>query len=164
MTGCRYGEGVQGSLPTIDPPELIEQVRRLYVDEGLTQRQVAAKIGIGRMVVRRILTRNDIPMRSTYDYPDRLRGSNNGRWRTDNLRYDTLHARVYSVRGRPIGCTKCSQNDPDRRYEWANLTGDYENVQDYARMCVPCHRDFDAQRRAETGTNTSPYKDGGVKG
>jgi hypothetical protein len=144
-------------------PALAAWIRELYVDRRMTERQVAAEVGFSRCKVRQIMSRHGILPRSAYDYPDRLRGASNGRWRTENLRYDTLHARVYSARGRPVGCTRCSQSDPDRRYEWANLTGDYENVNDYARMCVPCHRDFDAQRRADTGTNTSPYKGGGAK-
>lgn len=40
------------------------------------------------------------------------------------------------------------------QFHWANLTGDYADVNDYARMCVPCHRRFDAERRKVTGQNT----------
>lgn len=144
-----------------DPPELVELVRRLYVDEGKTQREVAAEIGLGRISVVRIMNRYGIPPRA--NKPRDCHGANNSRWRTEGLRYDTLHARVYAARGKPIGCTKCGLDDPERRYEWANLTGNYEDVQDYARMCVPCHRKFDAERRSETGDRTSPYVGGGVR-
>ena len=44
------------------------------------------------------------------------------------------------------------------RMEWANLTGEYQDVTDYARMCVSCHRKFDAARRALTGRRTSPRR------
>lgn len=154
---------MSGSLPKVDPPELVETVRRLYVDEGLTQCQVAAEIEASPSVVERIMKRYGIPSRKLSDYPSKTRGPNHGGWRTENIQYGTLHYRVYASRGKPSECTVCRINDPDRRYEWANLTGDYENVQDYARMCVPCHRSFDRQRRLETGTNTSPYNSEGVK-
>jgi hypothetical protein len=36
---------------------------------------------------------------------------------------------------------------PATRYEWANLTGSYGDPGDYERMCVTCHRRFDAARR-----------------
>ena len=144
-----------------DRPDLVEEVRRLYVDERLTQRAVAELLGIGRGAVVGIMLRNDIPKRKTGEY-DR-RGPNNNRWRTQNLRYDTLHARVTAARGKPVGCSRCGIDEPDRRYEWANLTGDYENVYDFARMCVPCHRLFDAYRRRDTGEYTSPFLGGGAE-
>lgn len=145
--------------PKQDLPDLVEQVRALYTDQELTEREVGAQIGIGRNVVRRIMHRHGISKRRSWDY-DRS-GENNSRWRTGNLRYDTIHARVYAARGRPIGCTKCALQDPEARYEWANLTGNYEDVEDYARMCVPCHRCFDRDRRVETGKYTSPFIGGG---
>jgi len=44
------------------------------------------------------------------------------------------------------------------RFEWANLTGDYTNVNDYDRLCVSCHRYYDAARRRLTGMSTMPPK------
>lgn len=43
------------------------------------------------------------------------------------------------------------------RYLWANLTGRYQDVNDYRRMCASCHGRFDAARRSATGRNTSPF-------
>jgi hypothetical protein len=42
--------------------------------------------------------------------------------------------------------------------EWANLTGNYADIDDYERMCVLCHRNFDAARRRATGRRTSPVR------
>lgn len=131
----------------------------MYVDECMTQREIAASLGFTRIIVSRIMRQHDIPSRAAR--PRDYHGSNNPRWRTENLRYDTLHVRVQAARGKPAMCTRCGLDDPDRRYEWANLTGDYENVQDYARMCVPCHRRFDQQRREHGGQPTSPFVGGG---
>lgn len=142
-----------------DSPEIIDRVRELYVGELLTERQVATRLGIGRNAVRRIMDRYGIPKRKSWDY-DRS-GERNNRWRTENLRYDTLHVRVTAARGKPVGCWVCDEGSPDRRYEWANLTGNYADVHDYARMCVPCHRRFDRDRRVATGEPTSPFVGGG---
>ena len=35
---------------------------------------------------------------------------------------------------------------------------EYADVDDYARMCVSCHRHFDAARRRLTGRRTSPKR------
>jgi len=45
-----------------------------------------------------------------------------------------------------------------KRYEWCNLTGKYEDIMDYARMCIPCHRKYDKKRRELTGNNTVNVK------
>ena len=46
----------------------------------------------------------------------------------------------------------------ETRFEWANLTGSYEDIDDYARMCCSCHRSYDAERRAFTGADTIPER------
>ena len=37
-------------------------------------------------------------------------------------------------------------DDPSCTYDWANLTGDYADVSDFARMCRSCHRRYDNAR------------------
>lgn len=54
--------------------------------------------------------------------------------------YRAAHQRVERFRGKPKYCTQCELNDTSRRYEWANLTGNYEDPWDYVRLCVRCHR------------------------
>jgi hypothetical protein len=78
-------------------------------------------------------------------------------WRGDAAKYQALHIRVEAARGKPQHCSECGATKPGR-YEWANLTGDYADVNDYARMCVSCHRRYDAARRAATGERTSPVR------
>jgi hypothetical protein len=58
--------------------------------------------------------------------------------------------RVGAARGRPSHCSICDTTSSETKYEWANLTGNYQDVNDYARMCVTCHRRFDAARRKAT--------------
>jgi transposase len=44
-------------------PAMVADVRRLYVDEGLTQLEVAARIGSTAKVVQRLMDRHEIPTR-----------------------------------------------------------------------------------------------------
>lgn len=56
--------------------------------------------------------------------------------------YGALHHWVRQVRGRPQHCEDCGTTEP-RRYEWANLTGNYTDPNDYKRLCKPCHARMD---------------------
>ena len=64
---------------------------------------------------------------------------------SDNPR--THHQRVDKARGQPKRCAVCGTRDLRKRYEWANLTGNYANVRDYKRMCSSCHAKFDGKAR-----------------
>jgi hypothetical protein len=57
---------------------------------------------------------------------------------------DAFHRRLYSRHGKPCKCAKCGTATA-RHYDYANLTGRYEDVDDYAPMCRSCHWKFDAK-------------------
>lgn len=61
------------------------------------------------------------------------------RWKGDSVSYTGAHFRVYRERGQPSECEKCGTSDSSKRYEWANLTGNYADPQDYIRLCTKCH-------------------------
>jgi len=61
--------------------------------------------------------------------------------------YMRNHARVRSLRGQPKKCEICATEDPREFYEWANLSGKYDDPGDYKRMCRKCHRQYDKSRR-----------------
>lgn len=84
-----------------------------------------------------------------------MAGEANPRWKGDRAGYNALHRRVEVARGRPKRCERCQKADPSVRYEWANLTDRYEDVNDYQRMCVPCHRQYDLPRQ-----NPNPKRPG----
>jgi hypothetical protein len=71
-----------------------------------------------------------------------MTGSDHSRWKGDDVTYEALHMRVYQARGRPDRCVfdspECTPN-----LQWANLLGDYTDVQDFAPMCARCHKFFD---------------------
>lgn len=124
-------------------PALVNQVRELY-DSGLTMREVAAEVGVGVKVLQRLMPRNGIVRRAAM--PRDQTGARNGAWRGDDAGYAAMHERVEAARGRPARCQTCGAEP--RWIDWANLTGRYEDVNDYAPMCRPCHRAYDAGRRA----------------
>jgi hypothetical protein len=74
-------------------------------------------------------------------------GENNSCWRGDNAKYHALHSRVRQEKGSPVYCEVCKTMSKNKKYEWASLTGKYENINDYKRMCRSCHKKYDAKQR-----------------
>lgn len=70
-------------------------------------------------------------------------------WKGDQASYNAKHMWVYRRLGKPKKCTSCGLDDPIRMYHWANISGQYmRNIDDWMRLCVPCHSDFDRNRRS----------------
>ena len=142
----------KGAAPREYPPELVDQVREMYA-KGHTIAEIQA--GLRGVKVYNIVKRYGIETRPRI--PRNQRGQNSASWLGDAAGYKAMHLRVYNERGAPHHCTKCDTRSASR-YEWANLTGNYQDVNDYQRMCVLCHRRFDAARRRATGMRTSPAR------
>lgn len=144
----------KGRAPRDYSAEVVDRVRSLY-ESGMTRAEVQAVIGTG-VKVENIMRRYGIAARPAI--PRDQHGERNAMWRGDDAGYQALHLRVEAERGKPCHCEECGTTDPSKRYEWANLTGNYADTSDYARMCVSCHRRFDAARRQRTGARTSPVR------
>lgn len=134
------------------PDELVERVRTLYAS-GRTQTEIAAELRTSQKAIWRVMRNHDIATRTAA--PRDQRGSANAYWRGGDATYAAFHKRVEVERGKPAKCSSCDTTEP-QRYEWANLTGHYDDVNDYIRLCTPCHRRFDGRRREVTGRPTSP--------
>lgn len=133
------------SVPKVYPDFMVEEVRRLYWDEGKSQAEVADEMRTSQKVVCRLMNNHNIPRRPQVKR-DQV-GPANDSWKGDDAGYAAMHKRVEAVRGRPLACALCDKTGVDR-YEWANLTGNYVDPRDYVRACVSCHRQLDARRRA----------------
>ena len=72
-------------------------------------------------------------------------GSKNPCWRGNKVGYNAAHRRVEKLKGKPKKCEVCNTTNKQKKYEWANLTGHYEDVNDYKRMCLSCHAKFDTK-------------------
>jgi len=73
------------------------------------------------------------------------------RWRGTEAGYGQKHKRIHNRRGK---ATQCVWGCESQWYEWANLTGHYDDIEDFAQMCVPCHRHFDMAIRAMSREGT----------
>lgn len=141
-----------GATPRDYPRWLVEEVREKY-ESGMTVREIQSEISGAK--VQNIIKRYGIETRSTAKR-NQL-GDRNDSWKGDSASYTAFHLRVYKARGKPSECSVCGASAPGG-YEWANLSGHYEDINDYARMCVTCHKSYDARRRLETGRRTSPVR------
>lgn len=141
--------------PKLYPAEMVERVEGLYA-AGMTQQEIASELSTSQKVIWRLMKNHDIAARVAAKRSQA--GESNHMWRGDDAKYQALHLRVEAARGKPRECGRCGSNDLNARYERANLTGKYTDVDDYERMCVSCHRTYDAQRRAATGQRTCPVR------
>lgn len=135
------------------PPK--SELEDLYHNQNLSQEEVGKVYGASQKMVyawfKKLGIKSRVPKKRDQ------RGSNNTSWKGDKATYAAFHYRVESARGKPHYCSACGTMEK-KRYEWANLTGQYHNIMDYARMCVSCHRKYDKKRRDETGQNTVNVK------
>lgn len=69
-------------------------------------------------------------------------GSDNLQWKGVKAGYKAFHLRVEAARGKPKKCEDCGTTSA-KRFEWASVSGNYSDVNDYKRLCVSCHRRFD---------------------
>lgn len=65
-------------------------------------------------------------------------------WKGDAVGYKALHDWLRKHHGRPNLCEVCGTTDPNKNYEWANLSHEYRrDRKDFKRMCISCHRRHD---------------------
>lgn len=107
---------------------------------GMTQKEVARKLGTTQKVIFHRFRKAGFKCRVAAKRSQR--GPLNSNWKGDQVTYTAFHYRVCALRGRPCLCAMCDTTTAPK-YEWANLTGDYRNPNDYAPLCVPCHRRLD---------------------
>jgi hypothetical protein len=118
----------------------VAEIERLYAT-GRTMRQIAGGYAVSPQSISALLRRHGIATRPAH-----------GRRKGDNVSYTVLHARVRQLRGAPSRCEQCDTTDASKRYEWANLTGNYADPDDYRRLCVSCHRRYDHGRLGRPGS------------
>lgn len=63
--------------------------------------------------------------------------------------YNGIHHWIARKLGRPMECRACGIKNA-KKYEWANKSQFYKrDINDWIRVCVKCHRQFDLQFRPE---------------
>ena len=113
----------------------IGEAIKLY-ESGMTQVEVAQKLGTTQKVIWRALKNANHRCRTAKKRNQF--GENNDSWKGDKATYAAFHCRVENKRGKPKICSMC-ETTTAKRYEWANMTGKYEDIYDYIRICKSCH-------------------------
>jgi hypothetical protein len=130
-----------GAKPKQYPERFVARVRKLY-EAGLTQAEVAREIGRSQKVIWNCMRRHGIEARSAA--PREQRGEANPNWKGDEAGKQAFHKRLYALFGKPTRCTACGTTESDH-YDYANLSGRYEDINDYAAMCRSCHWKYDGK-------------------
>ncbi|MBT8448484.1 MAG: hypothetical protein KJO69_02285 [Gammaproteobacteria bacterium] len=118
-------------------------LKSLYED-GYTQQECANKMGVSRKVIYNAMKRLSISAR----VPKKSNqwGQQNHMWRGSEANLTCKHRRLYRAFGQPSKCDVCGTDDKNKSYDWANLTGNYDDPLDFRRMCRSCHRHYDNNR------------------
>ena len=129
----------RGAKPKVYDASLVATVRSLY-ERGMTQHEIAKEIGATQKVIWRLMFRNGIKARVAAKRNQT--GPANSYWKGDNANYQALHRRLYARFGKPAKCSRCG-TESAKQYDYANLSGRYEDINDYLPMCRSCHWKMD---------------------
>ena len=121
------------------PPK--KDLESLYYGDFRSQKEIGEVYGTTQKVVFSWFRKHNI--KSRIPYKRNQTGENNTSWKGDKATYAALHYRVSSARGKAEFCDVCGETDLSLRYEWANMTGNYTDVNDYKSMCCSCHKIHD---------------------
>lgn len=117
-----------------------KQIKELY-SSGWTQTEIAKKYNVSQKVIWGFMKRNGIKARIAKKRNQI--GKRNHMWKGENATYNAFHKRLATIYGKPKKCEVCGTTDKTKTYNWANLTGEYDNPKDYKRMCRSCHSKHD---------------------
>lgn len=75
---------------------------------------------------------------------EQVTAEKNVNWKGDQVGYDALHDWVKRNLGLPKKCEQCETTEPNIKYEWANISGEYiRDLTDWKRLCRKCHYHYD---------------------
>jgi len=134
----------RGSKPKQYADDLVATVKALYA-QGKTQEEIGSALGLSQKVIWRLMMRHRIPARIAAKRDQR--GPKNSSWRGATASYSAFHFRVERLRGKPQRCEECGVGDPGQAYDWANLSGRYDDTGDYKRLCRSCHWKLDSRHK-----------------
>lgn len=110
-------------------------------ESGMTQSEVATELGTTQKVIWSMFKRNGY--KSRVAKKRNQFGEKNDSWKGNKAGYAANHIRVQQARGANDYCVMC---DSGSKCQWANVSGRYDNVYDYIRLCVSCHSIFDNKK------------------
>ncbi len=122
---------------TYSIPFTESQLRHCYIEKGMSQTEIALEFGTTQKVVWKAMGKFGIPRRVAAKRDQT--GERNSSWKGSRASYTAFHNRMASLKGKPKKCEVCGTTDESKSYDWANLTGRYDDPNDYKRMCRSCH-------------------------
>lgn len=131
----------RGAKPKVYPTYLVEHIRKAYA-ANKTQTEIALEVGTTQKVIFNIMRRHGIQARIPAKRDQR--GEKNAYWKGRLAGKQALHRRLYARHGKPTCCTVCGSTSA-KAYDYANLSGRYEDLSDYAAMCRSCHWKYDGK-------------------
>jgi len=126
------------------PPK--KELESLYVN-GMSQTELGVNYGVSQKVIHSWFKKLEI--KSRVAAKRNQTGERNSSWKGSDATYAAFQKRVETARGKPNICAACGDMDKPI-YEWCNLTGKYDDVSDYMRMCRSCHRKYDKNRKGSS--------------
>ncbi len=108
---------------------------------GMTQVEIAEELGTTQKVIFHRLKESGYSCRVAKKRNQF--GSNNDSWKGNKASYKAFHYRLRALKGRPQKCEECGSTETTKTYDWANMTGRYDDPKDYKRMCRSCHWKYD---------------------
>lgn len=136
---------------------VVDMDRLIFLyQQGMTQLEVAEEMGLTQKVVcSRLREANVCCRRSGHR---NQQGALNPNWGGLDVGYTSFHNRLRALKGKPKHCEVCGTSDPSRTYDWANLSGRYDDPTDYKRMCRSCHWKHDGTIKNFKGRKAVGYK------
>lgn len=125
----------------VPPKEVLED---LYHTQIKTQFEIGKLYNVSQKVVFGWF--KDLGIVSRIAFKRNQSGENNSSWKGDNATYAAYHFRVQSAKGKADHCEECGRSDDGISYDWANQTGNYQDIEDYRQMCRSCHFKMDGHK------------------
>lgn len=113
-----------------------EEAKKLY-ESGASQKEVAQVLNTTQKVIWRVFKENNYKCRIARKR-NQLR-ENNDSWKGNKAGYSAFHRRMEAIKGKPQKCELCGTEDKSKTYDWACMSGKYEDPSDYKRLCRSCH-------------------------
>lgn len=118
---------------------LFSGIGGLY-NSGMTQKELAGYYNCSQKHISVVMKK--LGIKSRVPKNTKQNGVDNPNWKGDKAGYAALHIRIERLKGKPKKCEECGSTKASR-YEWANLTGKYNDPDDYKRLCRSCHAKHD---------------------
>jgi hypothetical protein len=112
------------------------KAKNLY-ESGASQLEVAQIMNTTQKVIWRVFKENKYKCRIAKKRNQTK--EDNDSWKGDHAGYSAFHRRMESLKGKPKKCELCGTTDPNKTYDWACMTGKYNDPADYKRLCRSCH-------------------------